>query len=269
MIVKEIEHWRRNKLLPEQYCNFLLNLYLEDPSNKPKRLLGISSAAIRDSGWKGWLLAGLGIAFVTFTVLNFNSFGISLQIGLALLVLLSGYLFAFRSRDKHPLLPNAVIGAASLFLLLIGVYLMKLNDIATVSHIVSYVACCSAVWLLTGLLGRLPLFHFSGWIGLVCTYGWLLHKQLGEMSWLTLQISWLPVSVLFLWAGWLLHYKNKQVGSVLFFVGCLVWFVPEISGFILPSDVSAKTLQVSLFVKLASAVVLLFSLRKKWIEWVA
>ena len=26
-IVKEIEHWQRSKLLPEQYCDFLLNLY--------------------------------------------------------------------------------------------------------------------------------------------------------------------------------------------------------------------------------------------------
>lgn len=29
IIVKEIEHWRKNHLLPEHYCIFLLNLYTE------------------------------------------------------------------------------------------------------------------------------------------------------------------------------------------------------------------------------------------------
>jgi hypothetical protein len=30
LVVKEIEAWRRSKLLPEQYCDFLQNLYLDD-----------------------------------------------------------------------------------------------------------------------------------------------------------------------------------------------------------------------------------------------
>ena len=29
IIIKEIGYWKNNKLLPEQYCNFLLALYTE------------------------------------------------------------------------------------------------------------------------------------------------------------------------------------------------------------------------------------------------
>ena len=40
MIVREIDHWRRSKLLPEHYCDFLMNLYVDESTPKPASLMG-------------------------------------------------------------------------------------------------------------------------------------------------------------------------------------------------------------------------------------
>ncbi|WP_052487062.1 hypothetical protein [Gordoniibacillus kamchatkensis] len=220
IVVKEIEHWRRSRLLPEHYCDFLLNLYTEQagPKHGGGSWLGMSSSAIVGSSWRKWLLAAAVVCFVLWIGLNFTSFAISLQIGIGLLTLLSCFTFAYRCRNASPIVPNALVGAGSLFLLLVGVYLMKLNDVADQDVYAAYVAATCAVWLLTGLVVRMPIFHFSGWMGLVGSYGWLLYREFGELTWLPLQISWLPLCVLFVWAGWLLHFRAKRVGSVLFLV---------------------------------------------------
>jgi hypothetical protein len=269
IIVKEIEQWRRSKLLPEHYCDFLLNLYAAEAPDKSHSWLGQSSSLLRNSSWKGWLVACAAICLILLIGLNFTSFGISLQIGIAVLTLLICYGFAFRMRAAHPLLPNVLVGFGSLFLLVIGIYLMKLNDISEPAIYAGYVAGTSAVWLLTGLTGRLPVFHFSGWMGLIGSYAWLLHRKLGELAWLPLQLSWLPLCVLFVWAGWLFHQRSKQVGGVMFLAGCIIWFVPELYGYVVPVQIPHELLQVSLLGKIALGIALLFSLRKKWTEWVA
>ncbi|MFC0216307.1 hypothetical protein ACFFK0_28315 [Paenibacillus chartarius] len=271
IVVKEIEQWRRSKLLPEQYCDFLLNLYADnaDAGSSDRTVLGMSSSAIANSSWKGWLLALGVIGFTLIIGLNFNSFAISLQIGIAVLVLLCCYTFAYRFRAGNPLIPNALVGIGSLFLLVVGVYLLKLNQITEPSAYVGYIAGTSSVWLLTGLTGRMPIFHFSGWMGLIGCYAWVLNDKLGELAFVPLQLSWLPLCVLLIWSGWLLHQRAKRAGAILFLVGCLVWLVPEVYGFILPVDLPNQQLQALLIGKIAAAAAFLFLLRKKWIEWVA
>lgn len=91
IIVNEIDNWRKSKLLPEQYCDFLLNLYLEDPAERPKKLLGISTVSIMNSGWKSWILVISSIALIFLYVLNFTSFGLPLQIASGALLLIILY----------------------------------------------------------------------------------------------------------------------------------------------------------------------------------
>jgi hypothetical protein len=270
IIIKEIEQWRRSRLLPEHYCDFLLNLYTENAADKPSggSWLGMPSASIVGSSWKGWLLTAGILCLVLLIGLNFTSFGISLQIAITLLTLLICYTLSYRLRTRNPIVPNLLVGIGSLFLLVVGVYLLKLNGVTEPSAYAGYVAITSAVWLLTGLIGRMPIFHFSGWMGLVGCYAWALNLQLGSLTWLPLQLSWLPLCILFVWVGWLLHFRAKKVGAILFLVGCLIWFVPEGYGFAVPANIAQEALQLSLLGKIVVAAAVLFLLRKKWIEWV-
>jgi hypothetical protein len=266
IIVYEIEHWRNSKLLPEHYCDFLLNLHLEDPSERPKKWGSFSSNSIRNSNWKPWLAIVGGIGVITFIALNFNSFQIPMQISISALIILLCYLVGGISRQKNSTISYTGFGIGSILLLNAGLYLLQKND-ADMFAIAGYAALCSIIWMVTGITARMPAFHFGGWIILILIYGWFLQHSIISFDWLGLQMSWVPVSIVLLWLGWLFHHNNKQMGAVLLLVGFIVWFVPDVYGMLL-TDLPHGGLQFSLMLRIIIAGIALFSLRKKWIEWV-
>jgi hypothetical protein len=83
IILQEIQHWKKNKLLPEHYCDFLITLYTEGSENSIKRTKGIKSNFIR------YILTFLlSIAVIGFLVLYFSDFLQQMQISLGLFLLI-------------------------------------------------------------------------------------------------------------------------------------------------------------------------------------
>jgi hypothetical protein len=266
-IVYEIEHWRKNKLLPEHYCVFLLNLYLEDPADRPKKWGGFSPSSIRNSNWKVWILSMGALGLISFIALNFNSFQIPMQISILTLFVLLCYMLGGLSRPKNLTLAYLTLGLGSILLLNVGLYLLQKNN-ADLVFIVAYTVFCSIIWMVTGVTARMPVFHFGGWLVLIMVYAWVLHHNIDAFDWLALQMSWVPVSLVLFWLGWLFHHNNKQMGAVLLMVGLLVWFIPDVFG-LLFTELPHSVLQLSLMVRIAFAGIALYTLRKKWTEWVA
>lgn len=270
IIIREIEQWRKSKLLPEHYCDFLLNIYLEDRSSQGKvSFLGITPAAIKNSNWKIWVIIFGLIAVISLTALNFTAFNLPMQIGVSLLFLFVCYALGSLQRMNEPLRAQMLFGVASLFLLFIGVYLFRLYHIYDSVLVVGFVVLCSLVWLLTGLLSRFILFQLCGWVVLVFCYGWLLHYKLDSINWVTLELSWVPLSLLFGWLGWILHEKTKQTSTVFLMLSCIVWFMPELYGMLYSEQYGAQAVQLALVGKIFIEASLLFTFRKKWTEWVA
>ncbi|MCZ8511187.1 hypothetical protein O9H85_01775 [Paenibacillus filicis] len=271
MVIREIEHWRRSRLLPEHYCDFLLNLYLEEGQEKPSSggFLGITPAQIKNSNWKIWVLVFGITGVLAFTALHFNAFEFPMQIGVSLLFLALIYSLGGYKRNKEPLASQILLGMASLFLLFIGVYLLRIHGLDSPVRMVFYVVLDSLVWILTGLLARFALFQVCGWVSLVFCYGWLLHYQLNSLSWMTLELSWVPLSLLFCWIAWMVHERARQIGLVFFLVSLLVWYMPELYGMLYAESYGEGTVQWMLLAKLTVEGSLLFALRKKWTEWVA
>lgn len=268
VIVREIDHWRRSKLLPEHYCDFLLNLYVDETTPKPASLMGISASSVANSNWKIWLTIMAVIAALALSALNFNSFGLPMQIGISTLFVIICYAFAYRQFRKSPVISYLFCGMSSIALLLLGLYIMDLNDVGSSNAYVGYLALCSMFWLLNGFLGRMAIFQICGWLGLVGTYGWLLLHKLDNPGPFSLEISWIPVSIVLIWMAWLAHHTNKQAAGVLLLIGGIVWFAPEAMTFLADVDMSSRVIQLSFTGKLVSAGVVLFLLRKKWVEWV-
>ncbi|ALS21323.1 MULTISPECIES: hypothetical protein [Paenibacillus] len=272
MIVREIEHWRRSKLLPEHYCDFLLNIYDMHQQDQDKKeqggLFGVTPSKIRNSNWKIWMLGLLLIIALSFTALNFNAFELPMQIGISIIFLAGCYGWGSSKLEKEPMAAQLWIGMASLFLLFIGVYLLRLHGVQASVPVVAYVALCSVVWILTGLLARLALFQLCGWVSLVFCYGWLLHYQLETLSWITLQLSWMPLAILFCWMSWIIHEKNSQAGLVFFLLSLIVWYMPELYAMLYAEKYGSQTVQWLLLSKLLAQAGLLFAWRKKWTEWV-
>jgi hypothetical protein len=189
-----------------------------------------------------------------------------MQISISALIILLCYLVGGISRQKNSTISYTGFGIGSILLLNAGLYLLQKND-ADMFAIAGYAALCSIIWMVTGITARMPAFHFGGWIILILIYGWFLQHSIISFDWLGLQMSWVPVSIVLLWLGWLFHHNNKQMGAVLHLVGFIVWFVPDVYGMLL-TDLPHGGLQFSLMLRIIIAGIALFSLRKKWIEWV-
>ncbi|WP_217557935.1 hypothetical protein [Paenibacillus sp. GbtcB18] len=267
-IIKEIEHWRRSKLLPAQYCDFLLNLYMETGADHSRRVLGISTKSIRASHWKFWVAAVVIIIALSLTLLNFNSFGISLQIGVSAVFVVSWYIIGFRQKEEQPFRAQLSTGIASASLIGFGVWILYGNGLTAQLYIGSFVALCGLVWLLVGLLGRIPLLQYCGWLALLITYGFVLSQRLEPATWYKLQLAWLPLSFILMWIGWLIQHRWKKPGLVLLLAGATVWIAPELFGLAWGTS-AQQLLQLSLAGKVAAAGIALFAYRKNWTEWVA
>lgn len=266
IIVSEIDHWRKSRLLPEQYCDFLLNLYMDDHMERTKTWLGMPSEAIAKSQGKHWMTIFGLIGLVCFLLLHFTSFVLPVQVGLIGLFVVVLFLGGAAQREKRPLVSYLCFGSGAVLLLVSGLYLCERAGMQGIP-VVAFIAFCSLVWMMVGILARMSVFHFCGWAVLFLIYAWVLRQNIDSFDWAGLQMSWVPVSLVLVWLGWLFHHVNKQVAAVLLAVGVLGWFAAEVYGMAV-TDIDFASLQASLLGKIAAAGAVLFALRKKWIEWV-
>lgn len=176
------------------------------------------------------------------------------------------YMVGAAKRNKQPIIAYMSFGAASVLLLIGGLYLLNSKGYTGIP-IVFFVALCSMVWILTGIMARMPIFHLSGWLVLFLIYTYVLRHNISDFDFVGLELSWVPVSLVLVWLGWLFHHVNKQIAAVLLGAGLIGWFGAEAYGLGL-TELSPKLLQMMLGGKLALACGVLFGLRKKWIEWV-
>lgn len=266
IIVSEIDRWRRSKLLPEQYCDFLLNLYMDERPEKSKKVMGVSSSAVQNSSWKTWLTIFGIIGMISFLALHFTSFAFWMQTGIAAGLISILYMLGAVQRNKQPLLSCLCFGGGSVLLLLAGVYLLNAREMDG-APLMFFVGLTSMIWILTGIAARFPVFHFAGWLVLFLIYALVLRHNISDIDLIGLELSWIPVSLVLGWLGWLFHHVNKQIAAVLFAACVLGWFGAEAYGLAV-TELDASVLQLLMAGKLAVSCGLLFGFRKKWTEWV-
>jgi len=272
-IVNEIRHWRRSKLLPEQYCDFLLNLYADGQGKTeaegPGLLAEHSTSRTGPGNRNGWLNSLLGLAFllaIVYFIYNFNAFPVLLQISISSIFILICYAVGLKQKQRQPVVSYIGLGAGAFLTLLIGMRLMEQHGWDSASSMVGFLFCSCVTWIALGWLARNFIFSFCGWIGLILIYGWMLYGKLGEITWLAAQASWLPWAVVFGWLGWLVQHRNKQAGLLFLVLAVLVWFMPE--AFLLYANGLSSTIPLYAGGKLFAAAAAGFTTRKTWIEWV-
>lgn len=267
LIIQEIEGWQRSRMLPKQYCDFLLNLYLDEEDGPTKSVMGLPQRKIQNSRWQAWFLIFGSFSLISYFVLHFTSFSPAMQMATSVFFAVLAYWIGAVQHRKRPLLSNLTLGLGAIMLLCGGLFSLGGMGASSLGA-AGFMAVCSLLWMVAGLLVRVPFFHFSGWIVLSLIYGWLLESNIPAPDWGGLQMAWLPACVLLVWFGWLFHHRDKQIGAVLLTVGFLMWFAPEIQG-LAAAELSINMIQLWLMAKLAAAGTALFAWRKKWTEWVA
>lgn len=221
MILKEIEYWRDNKLLPEQYCDFLKNLYMDHDSVEAEK-----RKAVR---WRK-LLSVIGTtSFFLLFVFYFTFFHPVLQTLFALIV--AGALHGLgMTAGSRPVAAYTLHGAASLFLLLSGILILNLNGYDDAGAAVGLIAVCGALWIFVGALARIPLLQLCGWICLLMAQLLLIPLLHGKPGWVILQLHTVPVAAALMAAGRSRMHRGKQGAAVLLIASALYFLSAEIYG---------------------------------------
>ncbi|MFD2116108.1 hypothetical protein [Paenibacillus yanchengensis] len=272
IIVSEIMHWRRSKLLPDQYCDFLLNLYATDQEREqlsdppPNGAISRAVHTLQKATGKQWFLT-LGIfTLIAVVVFYFNHFPLALQISTVTFGTLLLLLFGHRIRKRSESTGLSSIALGMLLLLGGGLYILNFQQYDDMYWKVSLLALCAVVWIWCGIKMKIALLHLCGWLSLLLVYGWLLFTYTDTPKWFEVQLYWLPVAGLFGWFSWFMHRWSKLIAAVLFVISILSFYLPEV--YTLFTVGSSLLLQLQLIIKVALGGLLLFAFRKYWMVWI-
>ncbi|MBB6729694.1 hypothetical protein [Cohnella zeiphila] len=266
MIVKEIESWRRGKMLPDQYCDFLQNLYLDDLDDRPRNAMGAAVRKIGQASGKAWILVFGIFALSCLFVLHFSAFPLAMQIaftGLGTAGFITGGAWW---RDKLPLRSFLFLGASVIYLLVAGISLLRLHGWTAGGGPILLLMACALIWIVCGVGLRVGVLHAVGWLAIIVLYSWMLARQIPNATWAETQVFWVPASLLFGWLSWFTHVKLRSAGGVLLAIALVLWFMPEVYSALYHID--TPWIQVELAVKTVILGIGMYRLRKQWMEWV-
>lgn len=157
IIIKEIGYWKKNKLLPEQYCDFLLALYTEgtglnEKSNKSKNRKKVFL----------WLLTIPIIVFIVY----FTELSLILQIVFAIVFILIGIYLTFYLK-RNGLLFHIPLIISALLLLYVSVELTLTSFPKSTIILYSILMFNCLIWLVGGWKFKQIYFTISGVLGLL------------------------------------------------------------------------------------------------------
>lgn len=161
MIIQEIQYWKNSRLLPEQYCDFLLALYSEG-EEVPQQYQKARGA--RPKIVFPYLIVGF-IILLTLFLNHFTQLPFGMQIGLSIfsiIALLYAVFFFFkRSWPYH--IP--LIGAAFLFLLA-TVFAIEHSAPGRTDVLYFFLLGHCGIWLYTGKRLSIVYFSVAGYLGI-------------------------------------------------------------------------------------------------------
>ena len=157
IIIKEIGYWKNNKLLPEQYCNFLLALYTEGT--------GLNETNNGSKNRKKMFLWLLIIPIIIFTF-YFTELSFILQIALSIVFIFIGiYLTIYLKRQGLLFHIPLIISALLLLFISVEWTLMKFSETSIILYSILMVNCL--LWLIGGWKLKQIYFTISGILGIL------------------------------------------------------------------------------------------------------
>jgi hypothetical protein len=160
IIVNEILSWKKARMLPEQYCDYLLALYTE--GNQPE----IAKNSVRTNGfWKNHYLFILLLPLTLFLI-HFTELSITLQMPILILFVLTGIIFTIYFSRKGILLQVPMIISALILLLGSVEFFSSVFPGRSMLLYFNLIVNCF-LWLLCGWKLKQLAFTISGVLGFV------------------------------------------------------------------------------------------------------
>lgn len=299
-IIAEIENWRRNHLLPEHYCIFLLNLYTE--GDRPKAAASenrkVSKGARTDSApgqgtiaaGKGsavsaayayqprtvspvtgkmvlsWLLGAFVIAGLILLAFHFNRFQTPMQITIFACFALVFYIMGLSFRRTAPPLTHLFLGLSFLIMIAGGIYCIKQLG-GSLPFILFYLGVICILLSVSAFLFGYTYLLYCGMLGLALLYGFATVQRVGEdYSWWKSELYWVPLACLLTGMGFLMNNANPKWAGVFALCGLVAFFGAEIQSLYIP-EAKRDVIQLLLFIKVFLASALFFFTRGHWYTW--
>lgn len=175
IIISEIQYWKKNRLLPEHYCDFLITLYAQGESQGQEEMKPEASVLEkRKTPISGKLvLLFLAAAVLGSSLIFLKSYPLA---AIAITCLFTAVLLVRLITHKairKSLLPFAYIIAAFLILgLSLKVWFVYFEGETML--LLGLLMLNSIIWLFAGRLLKLMYFTISGSVGLLMIIGFLL-----------------------------------------------------------------------------------------------
>lgn len=175
IVLREIKYWKEHRLLPEQYCDFLITLYTEG-SETGQEVIDKKLFSLKNLIFHLINIFILSLLALTFVVIYFTEISIDLQMGLYIVfvgIALSGAIFFYKK--NHSFFHIALI---------VGILILFLGSVHTVSIIfkgaqislILMILFNCLIWVFLGFKLNLKYLTISGIAGalLLITYTFIL-----------------------------------------------------------------------------------------------
>lgn len=176
IIMNEISFWKKNKLLPEHYCDFLLALYAQGENNGDEQTENFSKAVLaKKQKTKVILYTIVGLlTAILLASLFVATTAIFIPIILVAIAILSFLYIAIKLvKNKSVMTPLLFVFSALLLLALS----FKVWDIYFGDNpllLIGLIFGNCLLWLFSGLLMKLVYFSISGILGILLIIGYFI-----------------------------------------------------------------------------------------------
>lgn len=300
VIISEIENWRRNHLLPEHYCIFLLNLYTEGDRPQSSEMARKGSGGSIASGYGqvaatsqgavargtkatapyvsgsaapisgkmilSWLIGAFLIAGIILLAFHFNRFTPLMQIAIFACFSLICYILAFAFRKSSPLVTHLLLGLSFVVLLLGGFYMIHELG-GPLSVLLIYLSIISILLCISAFLFGFPYLLYCGVLALALVYGVATVDRVGDgYTWWRSELYWVPIAGLMVGLGFLVHQNYPKWAGVFAICGMIAFFGAEVQSLYIPTA-RQDLIQLLLFIKVFLSSAFFFFTRGYWYQW--
>lgn len=172
IIMNEITFWKKNKMLPEHYCDFLMTLYTEG-NHSDEQIKGNASLSIKGKEQRKNKALTFGLPFAAF-LLVVLLFAIEIEgiviaiVGLAAVASLVAALVM--AKRKTVFIPVLQLTSALLFLG-VSVKISATYFAGNNTALYGLLAMNCLMWVISGLKTKVLYFTISGGFGLIAMVG--------------------------------------------------------------------------------------------------
>ncbi|MBB6454302.1 membrane-associated HD superfamily phosphohydrolase [Salirhabdus euzebyi] len=164
VILDEIQYWKSNRLLPKEYCDFLLALYTQGEgvktNAKQKSFLSNNIFLLLD------ILLLLILLPVSFLIIYFTEINIGLQMAIIFLFLLISITHFYFFNKKNSIYSQLALIVTLLILFLVTVFVSQ-RYVLIDFVVYATVSLNCMLWILIGMLKKYYYLVAGGLIGLL------------------------------------------------------------------------------------------------------